>query len=551
MKIGLYLAYPPQLGFSQGKEGLGRYWAMLAKGLHRRGNQIVIATTPWIEKSIRELLEEYRMDSRQVEFIIPKSVPVIWRLWEAYSVFRLRPRRPRRALNLLGKAAEAIVRALLGVRNVALFMMMGLLLGLALICLLPLALVLGGVSALVLFALRVFHIDPSKGKNIRGFAQSLSRFGGVPMLAARLFFSKLLSAESLETIRINSTRELHTLIAQAAEPPDVWYCPLAYWPEFDRLPGVKVQCFPDLVTEVFPMGFSELLVRKASETVRECMRNARHIITFSDYQKNAMVVNKLGKNPRDVVAIDLFVNETRPEIDIRTTMGRYSGAEARQRFARSLLQTLAGNVTNESAAYIGQGPGRYDMEQMEYIFYASQARPSKNILNLVRAYEILLRKKEVNFKLVLTCQLTALPELYEYVEKKRLSRDVLCFHRVSSQQLAALYACAGLSVNPTLFEGGFPFTFCEGMSVGTPSVMAAIPQVTDMLQGWNLEDCLFDPFDCEDMAERILYGWNNRGQLYARQLPLYEKLSLRSEEQAAIEYEEAFRYFIQRSKEAG
>lgn len=104
----------------------------------------------------------------------------------------------------------------------------------------------------------------------------------------------------------------------------------------------------------------------------------------------------------------------------------------------------------------------FSFKDVDYLFYPSQVRGNKNILNLVKAYEHILRERNIPLKLILTCNLNNDKELLNYIEQKRLQYDVLSFNSVTAQQLAALYMCARLVVNPTLYEGGFPFTFGEG-----------------------------------------------------------------------------------------
>jgi len=53
-------------------------------------------------------------------------------------------------------------------------------------------------------------------------------------------------------------------------------------------------------------------------------------------------------------------------------------------------------------------------------------------------------------------------------------------------RIAACYKLADLAVNPSLSEGGFPFTFTEALSVGTPVVMARIPVTEEIIPGQHI-----------------------------------------------------------------
>ena len=172
-------------------------------------------------------------------------------------------------------------------------------------------------------------------------------------------------------------------------------------------------------------------------------------------------------------------------------------------------------------------------------------------MNLIRAYEYLLRTENIHFKLFMTCDLDANIGIKTYIEEKGLEHDVISFKRIPVQLLSALYQCATLVVNPTLYEGGFlTFTIGEGMSVGTPSIMSRIPQVTDMIPSiYQLDHILFDPHDYIDMARVILYGFNNAAQLYADELVMYRDIEGRTGPIVAADYVKAFKKFLAIDKE--
>ncbi|MFD2884495.1 glycosyltransferase [Pseudomonas lini] len=69
----------------------------------------------------------------------------------------------------------------------------------------------------------------------------------------------------------------------------------------------------------------------------------------------------------------------------------------------------------------------------------------------------------------------------KFISEHGLQNDVLCLYGLSIQELAACYKLADLAVNPSLSEGGCPFTFTEALSVGTPVVMARIAVTEEIL----------------------------------------------------------------------
>jgi glycosyltransferase involved in cell wall biosynthesis len=76
-----------------------------------------------------------------------------------------------------------------------------------------------------------------------------------------------------------------------------------------------------------------------------------------------------------------------------------------------------------------------------------------------------------------------------------------------------------------LFEGGFPFTFCEAFSVGTPSLLSNIPviqEVTDNLSTELRARTLFDPYDSEDLKTKTIWALDHRAELLSLQQELYD-----------------------------
>ena len=162
--------------------------------------------------------------------------------------------------------------------------------------------------------------------------------------------------------------------------------------------------------------------------------------------------------------------------------------------------------------------------QFRFLFYASQARPSKNLLTLLRSYKHLLRERFIGLKLVLTCSLSPASDVAKFIEEHELGADVLQLHRLSERELAACYKLADLAVNPSLFEGGMPFTLTEALSVGTPVVMADIAATREVLTDPALRELtLFDPYDWQAMADKIEWALANRETLLTAQGAFYRE----------------------------
>lgn len=552
MKIGLYLAYAPfPKDYSLKKEGLGRYLAVMTKGFVENGHKVVLACPKWSKDILTELFDEYNIDFNSLEVVTTQSVPLFLKLYYMSSLSGMK--KVSTIKKQIDKASffvfESIYNLLLSIKKVSLFIILFLISILFGIIILPIALLLGILLVLlklILFVpkkiLKIKKLDNIKIKSIL-----LKIYNSLFMDSSKKKIKELLTkSKILEKMRIREADEIIKKIQMMKKPADVWYCPNSFWTEFNNIKNVTVTCVPDIVTEIFPVSFSSVSnVSDVTNNIIKTINNGKYFITYCNFVKKSVLENKLGIDSSRVRAILMFVNETLPDINVQRTYKNFHNANTF--YARQILQYIP--CQNSINPYYFVGERWFSMADIKYIFYSSQIRFSKNILNLISAYEYLLRREMITCKLFLTGNYDQSIEIKQYIINKGLENDVLCFYNVPNQQLAALYACAELVVNPTLYEGGFPFTFSEGMSVGTPSIMSKIPQVTEFTDGWDIDDCIFDPYNYLDIADKILYGLNNRDLLVKKQMPLYKMHSERTKNGQAIrEYIEAFEYFIELDK---
>jgi glycosyltransferase involved in cell wall biosynthesis len=194
------------------------------------------------------------------------------------------------------------------------------------------------------------------------------------------------------------------------------------------------------------------------------------------------------------------------------------------------MQAASARTSSRSGSVLGA--------DAHYLFYASQFRPNKNIVNLLRAYAFLLKQRHVSCKLVLTGDPGSMPEISEALSRFGVGRDVVFLRHLSAQELAACYRLATLAVNPSLFEAALPFTFAEALSVGTPVAMARIPPTSDTIDDPALaRDMLFDPCDWMAIVDRVAWALEHRGDLLKRQLAFYEtRIAPRSWGDALTDY---------------
>lgn len=548
MRIGIYLGYAPYIKpMSLKQEGLGRYLSFLLKGFTQTGNEVMIACPNWVIPLVDELIADEDIDATSIEILTSTTEPV---LFKAYVKWINRKHRPKTRRGRLSRAVinwtDTILDIFLRAKNIAVLialLVLCTLLGIAAIPFLILGGIIYGLARLVktvlqkLFRVSVSVLSPRKILRGTSVGKSLKKNWNAVAIQ--------------EKIRRYSTDEIIKKVKHMKNPPDVWYSPTAFWEEFNLFPGVRVVCVPDLVTTEFPTKFSKGYFANSTERISNTIKKGKYFITYCDYLRDSLLLAKYFKNKEDVMVVTHAQNDMLPFLNMAKYFERVPFKEdVNTYFAKNIiLPGVLAHSVNMGPFLIGSDSfNNFSFKDVDYIFYPSQVRGNKNILNLVKAYEYLLRHKNIRVKLILTCNINNDEELHGYIYDNRLQYDVLSFNGVTAQQLAALYMCAKLVVNPSLYEGGFPFTFGEGMSVGTPSVMSNIPQVIEVMGDGSLQDYLFDPYDYKDMADKIEKGLQNREVLLEREKIIYRQLSARTWENVCEEYIHAFQYFIDRSK---
>lgn len=512
---GIYLAYPPVIDLRA--EGLGRLLAEFLKAANHRGDiRFVIACPSWSRKSLGELFDEAGIPDTGFEIVGPETKPVLLKLYDEYLAYKRRKRRKGRS-RLLSRVKALSARILIGVERVLVTTRSGFLLGLLVLLMLPFFAVGAALytiwSILGLLAER-FGTDWSRQPRLGAFSRTISKvmkkFRGTQM-KWRLFRFMEDAEAKLISDYVNARKDIQA-----------WYSPTAFWPHFSQIAKPRLICVPDVVLADFPVSFSpdRFGLLETFRSVEKAIEGGDHFVTYSDDVKYRTLVDRYQVNPRAVSVVRHGANGLDKLI---TVSGSYDNDAATDAFCANLFRgALHKAIGNPGAMNLYNSDARF-------IFYASQFRPNKNVISLLRAYEHLLKRRYVGHKLVLTGNPNNLPEIAEFITNHNLQNDVLCLHGLSARELAACYRLADLAVNPSLSEGGCPFTLTEALSVGTPVVMARIAVTEEVVTDSDLRDLmLFDPYDWEAIANKVEWALQNKDKLLERQLELYERLAERT-----------------------
>lgn len=515
-RYGIYLLYPPEVKLAS--EGLGRLLAAFLRGSSRVDDaRFVIVCPSWMTASLRELLLAERVPLDRIEIHAPQYTPLLLaiRTWLIGRRARRRPSRyarlkawgRRHAKHNADRLLRAVSRATVGPSALKLPLLLAAHAA-ALAALSPLLLMMAAVQTPRTMKRQWLRLRLLRGRTAK-ISTAIAAPESDPLMLRAYRLMEEAEAERIQEI-IDAMPEVRA-----------WYCPTAFWPSFNKIAQPKLICVPDVVLAEFPVAFAELGQRLEDNFshLTSAVRGAQHFVTYSDTIKRDTLGARFGVAGHRVTVIPHAPQDMSRWIDLR---GRIDPETASVRQCRSLLM---GALRRSRSAYAA----RFANPSVKFLFYASQFRPNKNVLTLLRAYEYLLRRKFIGHKLILTGRLSTLPSVAKFIAEHHLAHDVLCISELSTQELAAFYKLADLAVNPSLSEGGFPFTFSEALSVETPVVMSRIPVTLEVITDPGLQDMmLFDPYDWRDVADRIAWALDNRNVLLARQRTLHDQLALRT-----------------------
>ncbi|MFT4121250.1 glycosyltransferase [Bradyrhizobium sp.] len=515
--FGIYLLYPPKVDLRA--QGLGRVLAAFLKEAASRPDvNFVVACPSWMRPTLKELFDHFAIPSSAIEIIGPRERPLLLKLFEYYEAYQAYKRRPRSSFirRFAGTLKRTGSRLATRAGRLAATTHNPLVLAALIVLAAPFA-----VLAYLVLRILPAILSAFKGRRVhRLWTKGQIHFAGLIRKTTRAPQDNNLT---LRLYRFMEEAEARTLNRQINLRRDVraWYSPTAFWPQFNGITAPRLICVPDVVLAELPVGFALVNGQRFLETfeaVGDAIRRGTYFTAYSEATKFDVLVDRYQIAPDLVAVIPHGASNLDGAIAISGGTDTRRSIDA---YCATLFRMALAKQAGQSDA------GRFGATQ--FIFYASQIRPNKNVLNLIRAYRYLLRTRYISHKLVLTGDPQAMPEIAEYVRQNNLWDDVLFLREISERELAACYRLADLAVNPSLSEGGCPFTFTEALSVGTPAVMARIAVTQEVVTDPELQDMmLFDPYDWMDIARRIEWGLANRQVLLEKQLPLYQELARRS-----------------------
>ena len=432
LSVGFWMHEIHPEGFTG--EGITRLMAQLVREIQRNdGIDLHIACVSWVKKSIIQFMTDLGVDGRRLKFItVDDDPPLVFSVYQWWTNRKRRDVRGRSGLragirNILGVVKEKLLEKVVVLRGIAGWLLLG---------------ISGIIATPVIILFMLYKLIQLVFKPLGAItrwiiAKTSTR---LPGLSGR--FRQL----EHEVFAQMVTTEVNRLVEKVRARKDIdgWYIAYPSMPQIKNLDRPTVVAVPDIVYLDFPLPYALEVpeIFAVHPSIESTIRSASSIITFSDNVKNKHIVGRGYHRYGDVHVIHHAPINVR---DLITHHPSASDEEIRYRAKHIIAEYLDENPldkTNQTRKYLQN----LQFGSMDYFLVSSQTRPHKNHLNLIKAYEILLRKKFVNAKLVLTGRIN--PEMQEFLERQKLHLDVISLNYLPAKVHAAFYACANLTIAP-------------------------------------------------------------------------------------------------------
>jgi len=143
---------------------------------------------------------------------------------------------------------------------------------------------------------------------------------------------------------------------------------------------------------------------------------------------------------------------------------------------------------------------KYEILNTKYLLFIGRLEERKNIVGIIKAFEILKEKYKIPHKLVLAGKFGFGAEsIKNKIENSQYREDIILPGYVSDEEKFELLKNAEVFLFPTFYEG-FGLPILEAQSVGTPVVTSNISSMPEVTGGSAI---LVDPKDTNAIAEAV------------------------------------------------
>ena len=157
----------------------------------------------------------------------------------------------------------------------------------------------------------------------------------------------------------------------------------------------------------------------------------------------------------------------------------------------------------------GSAKKQQHLKSNKYLLYVGTIEPRKNIINLLKAYNSLIRENEITCQLLIVGKKGWLYEnIYNYVDDNDLGEFVIFMEYVSDGELVKIYQSAFAFIYISLYEG-FGLPVLEAMKSGVPVITSNISSMPEVVGDSAI---MVNPLNIDEIKGAILKVLNNRQQ---------------------------------------
>jgi glycosyltransferase involved in cell wall biosynthesis len=139
--------------------------------------------------------------------------------------------------------------------------------------------------------------------------------------------------------------------------------------------------------------------------------------------------------------------------------------------------------------------------QNPYFLYHGSIHPRKNIITLLKAFELFKNQNKTNHQLILIGRKAwKTKELDVFYEQMKYKNEVHFLGKQSDNKLAQVLACADASIYPSYFEG-FGLPVIEAFACGVPVITSKNTAMEEIAAGAAY---LFDAFNIDDLEKQMV-----------------------------------------------
>ena len=227
--------------------------------------------------------------------------------------------------------------------------------------------------------------------------------------------------------------------------------------------GKLVATIHDIAFEFFPETFPKTMRYKLYTIVRRTAKKATVILTGSENTKKDLI-NLYGIPPEKIKVIHYAHGQIYKPVEDNDI---FEGIKKKYKIPEN------------------------------FILYVGAIQPRKNIIGLIKAWEILREKYGLKWKLVIVGKAAWLSsEIIRSWESSKYSEDIIYTGYIMEEELPFIFNAADLFVYPSFYEG-FGLTVLEAMACGIPVITSNYSSLPEVVGDAGL---LIDPYNYEELA---------------------------------------------------